>query len=75
MVNVSKFTPPGKPVNKTTAVSSQNWYAACMKTLFLFPILMDNDTSSPRLWYPLGCFDAALKNFDPNSLELDTSTT
>lgn len=44
MANVNK--PSGKPVNKIRAVFSQNWYAMCMKRLFLFPILMDNDTSS-----------------------------
>lgn len=65
MVNVNR--PSGKPVNKTTAVFSQNWYAMCMKRQFLFPILMDNDTSSLDFGIHLECFDATLKNFNPNS--------
>lgn len=69
MINVNE--PSGKLVSKTTAVFSQNWYAMCMKRLFLFPIQMENDTSNLDFGTHLGCFDAALKNFNPNSPELD----
>lgn len=57
------FTPSGKPINKTTAVFSQNYSAACSmheKALPL-PIFVDNDTSFSRPWHLLRMLQCGTK--------------